>query len=76
MISRELYSLFAKEIVGFADAGGASASFEQLGMDSFDLISLRAAVETFVGQAFDDHLWSTFHAPQDIADAIAAIQTA
>jgi acyl carrier protein len=70
MISPDLYGIFSMEIVGFADAGGPSASFEQLGMDSFDLISLRAAVETFVGHAIDDQLWSSFRSPKDIADAI------
>jgi probable biosynthetic protein, Pnap_2097 family len=44
-----------------------SAPLEEAGIDSFDLISLRMAVETAAGRPIPDHEWSAIASVADIA---------
>lgn len=50
----------------------ADSSFAELGLDSFDLLSLRLALETRIGTAIPDPVWSRIRTPAEAASACAA----
>lgn len=60
-----LDDIFAAEIEGYSP-DRSTLPFEEHGIDSFDLVSLRVAVEQRIGRPIPDPAWSSFLSPADI----------
>lgn len=67
--------IFHSEIEGYRD-DKADLSFEEAGIDSFDLISLRTAFENRLGHPIPDHIWITLQTPRDILRAASGMRPA
>ena len=71
----DLTELFRAEIVGFSP-DRATSSFDQLGVDSFDLVSLRTGIEIKLGRAISDLDWMRARTPADIQAIVSPRPTA
>lgn len=64
--------VIAREL-GEAAAARPSLSFETLGIDSFELLSMRIALEQHLGRAIPDRVWTSLETPRDILDTCASL---
>lgn len=70
MTAESLSQVLVAEISGYRqDRDGET--FENLGLDSFDLVNLRAAIELAVGRAIEDGDWIQCRSPADIRKMLA-----
>ena len=64
-MTSSIEDVLLREISGFS-LRDSTVAFEDLGVDSFDLISLRISVEHFLGQQVADSIWVSCKTPGDI----------
>lgn len=57
------------EVSAYTGANGG-VSFSDLSLDSFDLVDLRAAIETATGHTIPDPVWVRLGSPSDVLDAV------
>jgi probable biosynthetic protein (TIGR04098 family) len=70
LTAERLSQVLVAEIIGYRqDRDGET--FENLGLDSFDLVNLRAAIEVAIGSAIDDADWIQCRTPADIRKTLA-----
>lgn len=61
-----LHEALLAEIPALSAGRSIDDEFSALGLDSFDLLTLRSAVELVLGRAVDDPTWTALRTPADI----------